>query len=412
MLKKYVDLIDEILQPIYPIIDALNADTKFLSALELDFLFDNNNDGKVSVLELVFTLLNVDDDSGDNDALQNLGFDGFDDGDSLDFYEFIDAINELIEVVRLVDDYIADDSNVLIDIGSVSTSVQNGEVDLSRDDLTIPDGNILDRIANNPLATDDLEKLIDSILSLDGLEIPLLTDFFSVAGLLLGQENVDFLIYDVPDLDFDISIDLSDIGLDAILPEYGLDAVLEIALGLNSNLYLAYDAYGLNEWQKTGFDDSKLNLLLDGLYLRDVDENGKDVNELGASFGVDIGMEFNAIVAKARMTGGVQSDNDVKLDFVDGGEYQGLGDGIIRYSELSPLFTGDLSVLEISGAIEAFLNTKVQVGVDAGLFEIMETILDIDILTYKIWDIEDVLKELGISGFASQSYIQGGTVFF
>ncbi|AFZ52752.1 FG-GAP-like repeat-containing protein [Cyanobacterium aponinum] len=410
--KKYVDLIDEILQPIYPIIDALNADTKFLSALELDFLFDNNNDGKVSVLELVFTLLNVDDDSGDNDALQNLGFDGFDDGDSLDFYEFIDAINELIEVVRLVDDYIADDSNVLIDIGSVSTSVQNGEVDLSRDDLTIPDGNILDRIANNPLATDDLEKLIDSILSLDGLEIPLLTDFFSVAGLLLGQENVDFLIYDVPDLDFDISIDLSDIGLDAILPEYGLDAVLEIALGLNSNLYLAYDAYGLNEWQKTGFDDSKLNLLLDGLYLRDVDENGKDVNELGASFGVDIGMEFNAIVAKARMTGGVQSDNDVKLDFVDGGEYQGLGDGIIRYSELSPLFTGDLSVLEISGAIEAFLNTKVQVGVDAGLFEIMETILDIDILTYKIWDIEDVLKELGISGFASQSYIQGGTVFF
>ncbi|MBD2392876.1 VCBS repeat-containing protein [Cyanobacterium aponinum FACHB-4101] len=410
--KKYIDLIDEILQPIYPIIDTLNADTKFLSALELDFLFDNNNDGKVSVLEMMLTLLNVNDDSGDNDALQNLGFDGFDDGDSLDFYEFIDAINELIEVVRLVDDYIADDSNVLIDIGSVSTSVQNGEVDLSRDDLTIPDGNILDRIANNPLATDDLEKLIDSILSLDGLEIPLLTDFFSVAGLLLGQENVDFLIYDVPDLDFDISLDLSDIGLDAILPEYGLDAVLEIALGLNSNLYLAYDAYGLNQWQETDFDESKLNLLLEGLYLRDVDENGKDVNELGASLGVDIGMEANAVVAKYRMTGGVQSDNDVKLDFVDGGEYQGLGDGIIRYSELSPLFTGDLSVLEISGAIEAFLNTKVQVGVDAGLFEIMETILDIDILTYKIWDIEDVLKELGISGFASQSYLQGGTVFF
>ncbi|WP_330204338.1 FG-GAP-like repeat-containing protein [Cyanobacterium sp. DS4] len=410
--KKYVDLIDEILQPIYPIIDALNADTKFLSALELDFLFDSNNDGKVSVLEMMLTLLNVDDNSGDNDALQNLGFDGFDDGDSLDFYEFIDAINELIEVVRLVDDYIADDSNVLIDIGSVSTAVQNGEVDFSRDDLTIPDGNILDRIANNPLATDDLEKLIDSILALDGLEIPLLTDFFSVAGLLLGEENVDFLIYDVPDLDFDISIDLSDIGLDAILPEYGLDAVLEVALGLNSNLYLAYDAYGLNEWQKTGFDDSKLNLLLDGLYIRDVDANGKDVNELGASFGVDIGMEFNAIVAKARMTGGVQSDNDVKLDFVDGGEYQGLGDGIIRYSELSPLFTGDLSVLEISGAIEAFLNTKVQVGIDVGLFEIMETILDVDIFTYKIWDIEDVLKQLGISGFASQSYLQGGTVFF
>ncbi|BAQ65142.1 FG-GAP-like repeat-containing protein [Geminocystis sp. NIES-3709] len=410
--KKYVDLIDEILQPIYPIIDTLNADTKFLSALELDFLFDSNNDGKVSVMELVFALLNVNDDSGDNDALQNLGFDGFDDGDSLDFYEFIDAINELIEVVRLVDDYIADDTNVLIDIGSVSTSVQNGEVDFSRDDLTIPDGNILDRIANNPLATDDLEKLIDSILSLDGFEIPLLTDFFSVAGLLLGEENVDFLIYDVPDLDFDISVDLSDIGLDAILPEYGLDAVLEIALGLNSNLYLAYDAYGLNQWQETGFDEDKLNLLLDGLYIRDVDENDKDVNELGASFGVDIGMEFNAIVAKARMTGGVQSDNDVKLDFVDGGEYQGLGDGIIRYSELSPLFTGDLSVLEISGAIEAFLNTKVQVGVDVGLFEIMETILDIDIFTYKIWDIEDVLKKLGISGFASQSYLQGGTVFF
>ncbi|WP_017294520.1 FG-GAP-like repeat-containing protein [Geminocystis herdmanii] len=410
--KKYVNLIDEILQPIYPIIDTLNADTKFLSALELDFLFDKNNDGKVSVLEMMLTLLNVNDNSGDNDALQNLGFNGFDDGDSLDLYEFIDAINELVEVVRLVDDYIADDSKVLIDIGSVSAKVQNGEVNFSRDDLTIPDGNILDRIANNPFATDDLGKLIDGILSLDGLEIPLLTDFFSVAGLLLGEENVDFLIYDVPDLDFDISVDLSDIGLDAILPGYGLDAVLQISLGLNSNLYLAYDAYGLNEWQKTGFDESKSNLLLEGLYIRDVDENGKDVNELGASFGVDIGMEANAVVAKYRMTGGVQSKNDVKLDFVDGGEYQGLGDGIIRYSELSPLFSGDLSVLEISGAIEAFLNTKVQVGIDVGLFEIMETILDINIFTYKIWDVENVLKKLGISGFASQSYLQGGTVFF
>ncbi|MFM7579811.1 MAG: cadherin repeat domain-containing protein, partial [Microcystaceae cyanobacterium] len=411
-IKEYIDLIDGILEPFYPFIDALNTDTKFLSELKLEPLFDKNNDGKVSVMEIALTLLNVSDDSGDMDLFQNLSFDGFDDGDRLNFYEFIDVINELVELVKLVDDYIAEDNSILIEIGSTTTAVQNAELGLSRDDLTIPDGNILDRIANNPLATNDLNTLLDRLLALDGFDLPLLTDFFSVASLLLGQENIKFLVYDVPDIDFDISVDLNDIGLDAILPDWGFESVLEIALGFNSNLYFAYDDYGLNQWQKNNFDLNKVNLLLDGLYLRDVDENGKDVNELGASFGIDIGLEANMIVAKARMTGGVQSDHDVKLDGVDGGEYQGLGDGLIRFSEIAPLFTGDLSVLEISGEVEGFLNTKIQVGIDVGLFEIMKTILDIDLLSFKLWDATDILSDFGLSGFASQSYLQGATVFF
>jgi hypothetical protein len=428
--KKYVEMIDRILAPFYPMIDTLNADTKFLSALELDFLFDSNNDNKVSVLEVLLTFLNAKDNSGDNDALKNLGIKGFDDGDTLDFYEFIDAINELVEVVRVVDDYLSSPENVLIDIGAVRAKAVSGELEL--DTVTPINGDILDRIQNNPWATDDLVKLIDKILALDGLEIPLLTDFLTVAKLLTGEENVDFLIYDVPDLDVDLSVDLSDIGLDAILPEYQLDSVLELSVGLNSNLYFAYDDHGLNLWKEEVCedntnpaetdkeDDHPKNelLLLEGFYLRDVDESGHDVNELGASFGIDIGLEANAVVARARMTGGVQSDNDVKIDFFDTDEEllasnaNSTRDGILRYGEFAPLFSGDLSVLEVSGAIEAFLNTKVEVGVDVGLFEVMETILDVDIATYKIWDAEYALGKIGLKGFASQSPLQAGSVFF
>ena len=428
--QKYVGKIDKILAPYYPIIDTLNADTKFLSALELDFLFDSNNDKKVSLLEMMLTLLNVKDDSGDNDALQNLGIKGFDDGDKLDFYEFLDAINELIEVVRIIDDFVSGSENVLIDIGAVTAKFEEGELQIM--EVNPIEGNILERIQGNPLATDDLVKLIDRILALDGLKIPLLTDFLAVAKLLTGEENVDFLIYDVPDLDVDLSVDISDIGLNDILPEWGLDSVLQVSVGLNSNLYFAYDDYGFNLWKDEVCEDStnpsETNeeddhpknelLLLEGFYIRDVDENGKDVNELGVSAGIDIGLEANAVVARARMTGGVQSDNDIKFDFIDTDEEllasnaNSTRDGILRYGELAPLFSGDLSVLEVSGEIEAFLNTKVEVGVDVGLFEVMETILDIDVATYKIWDAEYALGKIGLKGFASQSPLQGGKVFF
>lgn len=413
--KKYVGIIDDILQPIYPIIDALNADTKFLSTLELDPLFDNNNDSKVSVMELVLELLNVEETNGDNETLQNLGFDGFDDGSKLDFYEFIDAVNELIEIVRVVNEYVADDSNLIIVIGDLNidlkAAAENGSINFDLANL-LPTGNVIDRILSSPLVSDQLKTVIERIFDIDGLAIPLLTDFTSVAQLLLGQEEVDFLIYDMPDLDFDINVDLTEIGLAGILPDFGLNAVLEIDMGLNSNIYLAYDNHGLALWKEANFDSSQADLLLDGLYLRDVNSQGRDTNELGASFGIGIGFEANAIVAKAKMTGGVQTDNDVKIDFIDGGEYTGNSDGKVRYSELSPLFSGNLSGLDLSGAIEAFLNAEVKVGVDLGLIEVMETVLDIDIATFELWDEAKLQKELGIGGKASQSYLQGGTVFF
>lgn len=428
--KKYVEIIDRILAPFYPIIDTLNADTKFLSALELDPLFDSNNDKKVSVLEIMLALLNVRDNGGGSDALKNLGIKRFDDSDTLDFYEFIDAINELVEVVRTVDDYLSSAQNVLIDIGAVRAKAFSGDLEI--DAITPINGDILSRIQSNPWATNDLVKLIDKILALDGLEIPLLTDFLTVAKLLTGEDNVDFLIYDIPDLDVDLSVNVSDIGLDAILPEYDLDSVLELSVGLSSNLYFGYDNYGLSLWKEEACEDN-VNpsesdneddytknelLLLEGFYLRDVDKEGKDVDELRASFGIDIGLEANAVVARARMTGGVQSDNDVKIDFFDTDEElqtsnaNSTRDGILRYGEFAPLFSGDLSALEVSGEIEAFLNTKLEVGVDAGLFEVMETILDIDIATYKIWDVEYALGKIGLQGFASQSPLQAGRVFF
>ena len=413
--KEYIGLIDGILEPIYPIIDTLNTDTKFLSAVGLDPLFDGNNDGTVTVMEMVLELLGVDDESGDNDILQNAGFTGFDDGASLDFYEFFDALNELIDVVRVVNDYVADD-NFLIEIGNldvqVKAAVEDGSIDFNGANVDST-GNVIDRIlASDSDASDDLKTVIQRIFDIDGLSIPLLTDFTSVAKLLLGEEDVDFLIYDVPDLDFDINVDLTEIGPFGILPDVGVNAVLEIDLGLNSNLYLAYDDHGLDLWKDADFDSSQVDLLLDGLYLRDVNQNGKDVSELGASFGIGIGAELNAIVAKAQVTGGVQTDNDVKIDFIDGGEYTGQSDGKVRYSELSPLFSGDTSILDINGAIEAFLNAKIQVGLDLGLIEVLETVLDVDVATFKLWDVETLLKELGLGGIGSQSYLQGGTVFF
>ncbi len=48
--------IDETLEPIKPIVNALNEDTKFLSKIGLQGLFDQDGDGKVTILEIPVTL--------------------------------------------------------------------------------------------------------------------------------------------------------------------------------------------------------------------------------------------------------------------------------------------------------------------------------------------------------------------
>ncbi|MBZ8180643.1 FG-GAP-like repeat-containing protein [Oscillatoria salina] len=415
---KYLDQIDNQLQPIYPIIDTFNTDTKFLSYLELDSLYDYNDDGEVSLAELAFKL------AGGSGEADNL-------------FEFLDNLEYLINLVRLggeavdsyslnyydskkIDEDTEDDGKVVetyaIDLGSYEITINAASLeddDAVANFIREPDA-VIDQV--DQTEEENLQPTVDfinAVYNTPGLSIPILQTPEIVAQDLLLGKNTDLLIYDFPDADFDVNFDVTEIGLDALLPDWGLNAVLEFDLGLNSNLYFGYDTAGLAQWKELGFSDDNSIRTLDGFYLRDFNEDGEDVNELGGSFGVGIGFENNLVVAKAKMTGGVQSDGDIKVDFIDNGENSGTNDGVIRFLEVIENDFGGFQEnsevgVEVSGEIEAFLNAEVKVGVDVGFYEVMETILDIDLATFPIWNVGG---NIDIGGKASQGYLDNATVY-
>lgn len=105
--KNAVDFINRILNPLYPIIDALNADTHIFRTLGIANKFDKNNDGKVSILEVADTLSSfVADNESDGQNLSTA---------VAATVDFLDRLTKISDLVRtLEDDYIAGDLDLFV----------------------------------------------------------------------------------------------------------------------------------------------------------------------------------------------------------------------------------------------------------------------------------------------------------
>ena len=135
-----------------------------------------------------------------------------------------------------------------------------------------------------------------------------------------------------------------------------------------------------------------------------IPDTGEDVDELTLDATIAAGVSASAVVAKATVKGGVTGT--AALDITDGGELTGTSDGKLRGSEVLDA-DSLLDLFALSGALEAFLEASVKVGVDLGFYEIMKTVWS-ERFSTTLFEFE-----LGSSGAtASQYYIDGATVFF
>lgn len=408
-----VQEINPILEPIRPIISFLNADTKLFSALGIASLFDQNGDGKVSVIELAATLSGQRVSTG--------------------FFAAIEAVSSLVESVDELTNLLdttnpSEVDSIVLDLGSynltnfdplsgIEDALQNAAAQVAGAQ------GILDQI-DQAFAGIDSEvtqptprlkikatqkKVIAGFTDQGGLNVPLLTNPFTAVELLLGKPDVDLFVYDLPKLEFGFEIQ----RVFPIYPPFALAGLLEGSFNLGIDIGFGFDSLGLSNWRDSGFQESQTALILDGFFIsdrQDVNGNGilspdEDINELTilATIAAGFGLDFK--VVSGFLKGGVEGI--IGIDFLDVGEVPGTGnqgtdDGKIRFT--TEIFTRQFSELfQVLGVINAFLGAEINV--------LGSTVFETRFATFPL--AQFTIEPNGATfGAASDGYITGATVFF
>lgn len=409
MLDPIVGGIDDIINPLYPIVDALYADTQIFNTIGLTKTFDNDKDGKVSAIDLAEWFADI--------------YAFIDPVKGADLKKTIDATIEFLDTVKGVMDLIEDlkamseEGNFYIDFGSYTLSdfrVGDGEettpkvsdpdddtpaADDTRSDtsqLSTDTGNQADAGAGSSSFAAIMQQL-DEL----GFQIPLIDDPKNAIDLLLGNP-VDLFTWTMPSMGMESEIEES-------FPIYsGVDGIIEGGFGVDARIGFGFDTSGLQEWMDSGFVADDFWKVFNGFYVNDRDANGNDAPEFTLNASMGAGLGLTAVVVKSSITGGLEAE--ASLDLMDEGEIAGTDDGKIYGDEIISRLDNPLDLFELVGSLAAYLKAKVQVGIDAGFYSIWDT----------VW--EDKLAEIPIfefgvggsygSGTASNGYLNGSTVFF
>ena len=405
MLSPVVDGIDSILNPLYPIVDALYANTQIFSTIGIAKTFDHDKDGVVSPIDLSqwFADLYATFDPVKGKQLQS----------TIDTtVEFLDKVKGVMDLVRSLKQMSAE-GNFYVDYGNyVLPAYQAGNADKSTEDVVVDDQSTeeLNKDTENVAESggkDSSGKSSSSFSSVMkqledlGFTIPLITDPKNVVKLLLGQ-NVDLFNWRMPSMGMESSIEQSFY----IYP--GIDGIIEGGFGVNATIGFGFDTFGLNEWRDAGFKASDAWKVFDGFYVADRNSDDVDIPEFTLDASMGAGLGLSAVVAKASITGGLEAG--ASFDLLDEGEIAGTADGKIRGQEISSRIDTPLELFTLVGDLSAYLKAKVQIGIDMGFYSVWDTVWEEKLATIPIF-------EFGIggsygSGTASNGYISGGVLFW
>ncbi|WP_211517658.1 LamG-like jellyroll fold domain-containing protein [Geitlerinema sp. PCC 9228] len=420
-----IETVDEIISPAKPVLDILNADTKIFSQLGLEDEFNQDSRPGVSLLDITKTIANaIPEDTGDK-KLQRIK-------NSVDnAIQFTDTVNQIVETAESLKALTESEDNLTLELGSYNLDDFKAASDDPADSTSqIPADKGTQKTASGKEATADTQKqLLDSTKQsgsekqqkalsylmgdegskLAGLDIPFLTNPVTPIKILLGQENVDLITYDIPDLDFFFGKEQEFLLWTPPI----IEGILELGFEAQTDLSVGYDTAGLEAWQDSNFELSEIYKILDGFYVDDFDEDGKDKDELIASATIAAGLSASAVVAKAVLKGGIEGT--LGFDLIDEGELQGKNDGKVRGSEIISRLDTPLELFDLKGQLDAFVNGSIKVGVDLGLFEIMKEVWSTELRTVLTqFNQEAIGNESGnvLTSKFSLGYVDGATVWF
>ncbi|MFM7087647.1 MAG: PA14 domain-containing protein [Cyanobium sp.] len=410
MMDLIVDGLDSILNPLYPIVDALYSDTRIFDTIGIANTIDTDEDGAVSAIDLASWFANfyAKIDAGQGERLKA----------SIDAtIEFLDMIKGVMDLIRDLRE-MSEQGNFYVDYGSYELQEFSAADASATTDDQDAEGNssLIDNNAEN--LSDDTasqaaeggssetgsksSKFSEIMAQLEelGFVIPLIDDPKNAIKLLLGQD-VDLFQWTMPGMGMESEIEQS-------FPIYpGIEGLIEGGFGVDANIGFGFDTYGLNEWRKSGFKGSEAWKVFNGFYVSDW-LDGEDVPEFSLDATMGAGLGLSALVVRADITGGLEAA--ASFDLLDEGEIAGQSDGKIRGTEISSNISNPLDLFELVGSLSAYLKSKVQVGIDMGFYSIWDTV-------WKETLAEIPLFEFGVggsygSGTVSNGYMQGTTVFW
>ncbi|MDJ0517496.1 MAG: DUF4347 domain-containing protein [Trichodesmium sp. MO_231.B1] len=379
--------INSIIDPFRPVVDFLNTDTEILNDLSIADGLDGNGDGEISVIELAIGIAEL---AGNPPNAR--------------FQEAFDQITELFALSDALNESIAGDEGILIDVGSF---------ELGNFDPSDPDADPSEVEADQTDSAPDLDQQLDDapddgsrntqkantnrILNNGNFDIPLIDNPFSAIDLLLGKD-VALFTYDLPALEvgFDVQQTFPIFGPISGLLEGDFNVALDLAFG--------FDTFGFNQWSANNFDPLESFRVLDGFFVSDrenPDGTGEDIDELVATATIAAGLGVDLIALSGFLKGGLEGI--IGLDLIDGGEINGTDDGRLRASEIADRISTPFELFQLNGIVNAFLGAEVQ------LFR--RTVFEQRIATFP-------LAEFSVGGkgnsFSSviDGVISGGTVFF
>ncbi|MBU6309981.1 MAG: hypothetical protein KJS77_09575 [Planctomycetes bacterium] len=404
MLSPIVDGLDDILKPLYPLVDALYKDTKIFATVGLESTFDVDEDGQTSTIDLsrwfAGFYATIDKDKGRTLA-QSVE----------DTVEFLDMLKGVMDLVRDLE-RLSDEEGFYVSFGSYELAAWNAgddeadpaeeEVDEDAESLEDDTKEQADKGGKdkNGKSKNAFAKVMEQLDEL-GITIPLIEEPANAIKLLFGQD-VSLFEWRMPGMGMSSEIDKT-------FPIYGgIEGVIEGGYEVEAHLGFGFDTYGLSQWRRDDFAAASSWKVFNGFYVADLDKNGKDIPEFTMDASMGAGLGYSARVVRADITGGLEAA--ASLDLLDEGEIAGTSDGKIRGREITDRISNPLSLFELSGELIAYVKSRVQIGVDLGFYSIWKT----------VWErrlAEIPLFKFGIggrygSGTASNGHLQGSTVFF
>ncbi|MBD2357452.1 VCBS repeat-containing protein [Tolypothrix sp. FACHB-123] len=364
-LKPTFTTVNQVIDPIKPLIRVLNQDTKLFTYLGATSQFDKNKDGKVSILEmaaffipLAYQSKPIQEREKVEKSLQTA-------------IKYADLLGKIAEITELITK-VPENENIKLDFGSFDLTGVKASNPVDSNGVSQPQ-NLNSLVQNTDKKADPLTQannnsngivktIIQKLGALEGLEIPLAKDPGRLIQVLLSGDPansapIDLLKYTPPQLDLNFNASAS-VPLGNY---YGVDISAEIQGSVNArtDLRFGFDSYGLQQWYKKDFALKDSYLALDGFYLDDLDNSGKDKPELSVDARLVAGLGVSPVIVKGILGGGLKGT--LGLDLRDKGEETKTNDGKLRGSEILGSIKNPLDLFALSGALEAFLNAQIEI---------------------------------------------------
>ncbi|WP_419756917.1 putative Ig domain-containing protein [Anabaena sp. FACHB-595] len=251
---------------------------------------------------------------------------GYIDDSDKQFIEAIQAIGKLVDTPS---------SQLAINLGSFNFGNQDIRANNFSLENVNPNTNGSASAWNDQVADGSSEKsYLDNLLSLPGLEIPVLTQPSQAFGLLLGKPDVNLFTYDLPDLEFTLKYD----QFFPIIYVFGINVAGTLTTAVD--LKFGYDTKGLKDFS----DSQKPTDIFNGFF---IDDSGKP--QILVSAAIEAAAEVNVAAASAGAGGGIIGT--IGLNLKD----PTPGDGKVRGNEFVQLLNNPIEMFDASGLVQAYL---------------------------------------------------------